>query len=34
MAAQLSIPNEYGALLSQQGGVGLNAQTSQDETGL
>jgi predicted Zn-dependent peptidase len=32
MAAQLSIPNEYGALLSRQGGVGLNAQTSQDET--
>lgn len=31
-AAQLSIPNYWPALLQQQGGVGLNATTSQDET--
>jgi hypothetical protein len=27
------VPNEYGAILSRQGGVGLNAATSQDNTG-
>ena len=31
-AAQLSVPNEYGALLQRQGAVGLNAATSQDST--
>eukprot|EP00271_Cylindrocystis_brebissonii_P008732 TRINITY_DN23215_c0_g1_i1.p1 TRINITY_DN23215_c0_g1~~TRINITY_DN23215_c0_g1_i1.p1 ORF type:complete len:789 (-),score=93.95 TRINITY_DN23215_c0_g1_i1:254-2620(-) len=31
-ASELAVPNEYGALLSRQGGVGLNAQTSQDST--
>lgn len=31
-AAQLSIPNYWPALLQQEGGVGLNATTSQDET--
>lgn len=31
-AASLVNPNEYGALLARQGGVGLNAQTSQDAT--
>eukprot|EP00850_Spirogloea_muscicola_P007519 SM000038S14332 [mRNA] locus=s38:296161:300636:+ [translate_table: standard] len=31
-AAELSVPNAYGALLSREGGVGLNAQTTQDST--
>lgn len=31
-AAALSIPNAYGALLQQEGGVGLNAATSHDAT--
>ncbi|KAJ7554914.1 hypothetical protein O6H91_05G015300 [Diphasiastrum complanatum] len=30
--AQLSIPNEYGALISREGGIDLNAETSQDAT--
>lgn len=32
LAASLVIPNEYGALITREGGVGLNAQTSQDDT--
>lgn len=32
-AEQLAVPNEYGSILSRQGGVGLNAATSQDNTG-
>ena len=31
-AAALSVPNAYGALLQQEGGVGLNAATSHDAT--
>lgn len=31
-AAALSIPNEFGSILSQAGGVGLNATTSHDAT--
>lgn len=31
-AAALVVPNEYGALIAREGGVGLNAQTSQDDT--
>eukprot|EP00897_Mesotaenium_endlicherianum_P006600 jgi/Mesen1/5969/ME000301S05092 len=31
-AAELAVPNQYGSLLARQGGVGLNAQTSQDST--
>ncbi len=31
-AAELSVPNEFGALLQRQGAVGLNAATSQDAT--
>ena len=31
-AAELSIANAYGALVSQEGGVGLNAATSHDAT--
>ncbi|KAL4423363.1 hypothetical protein ABPG77_004294 [Micractinium sp. CCAP 211/92] len=31
-AAELSIPNAYGAMLSQEGGVGLNAATTHDAT--
>ncbi|KAG1659173.1 hypothetical protein FOA52_007554 [Chlamydomonas sp. UWO 241] len=31
-AASLSIPNAFGSMLTQQGGSGLNASTSQDET--
>lgn len=31
-AAVLVVPNEYGALITREGGVGLNAQTSQDDT--
>lgn len=31
-AAELSVPNAYGALLSREGGVGLNAATSHDST--
>lgn len=32
-ADQLALPNEYGSLIERQGGIGLNAQTSQDATG-
>ncbi|KAI5067153.1 hypothetical protein GOP47_0017681, partial [Adiantum capillus-veneris] len=32
LAASLVIPNEYGTLMTREGGVGLNAQTSQDDT--
>ncbi|KAH7387856.1 hypothetical protein KP509_16G045400 [Ceratopteris richardii] len=32
LADALAIPNEYGALITREGGVGLNAQTSQDDT--
>ncbi|CAI5966688.1 unnamed protein product [Closterium sp. NIES-64] len=31
-AAELSVPNAFGALVSREGGVGLNATTSQDST--
>ncbi|KAL4448231.1 hypothetical protein ABPG75_005450 [Micractinium tetrahymenae] len=31
-AAELSVPNAYGAMLSQEGGVGLNAATTHDAT--
>mgnify|MGYP000373754948 CR=1 FL=1 len=32
-AANLVVPNEYGSIIVREGGVGLNAQTSQDNTG-
>lgn len=32
-ASRFAVPNEYGAILSREGAVGLNAQTSQDSTG-
>lgn len=31
-AAELTIPNQFGALLQRAGGVGLNASTSPDAT--
>ena len=32
-AAKLVVPNEYGSIIVREGGIGLNAQTSQDNTG-